>query len=260
MLTACVNPNGMAYTALVDVDVRRKQYEDALRWYLNMTPLRIVFIENTGCDLSEEFVDYINTGRLEMITFSGNDYDRSLGKGYGEAMIMDYGFRHSRFFAESGADVLVLKVTGRLLCRNINDIIKKYSSTNTVYSNIGKDDWGGNIAGSNFIIAPQKFWVDYFLPRRNELNDSKRCHFEHLLHDSISKWKRNGYKHREFWTLPQIEGVSGTSGEKIIKSEDRSFQDKILYFLHRFFNYRGYINPFHKCNMDYNILCSSEKG
>ena len=201
LLTACVNPNGMSYTALVDVDVRKKQYEDALRWYLEETKLRVVFVENTGYDMSDEFIDYIHNGRLEMLTFLGNDYDRSLGKGYGEALILDSGFQNSRFFLESGPDVLIVKVTERLFCRNINDIIKKYNSANTVYSNIGKDVWGGDIAGSNFIIAPQNFLVDYFLPRRNELNDSKHCYFECLLHNAISKWKSNGYKHREFRTL-----------------------------------------------------------
>jgi hypothetical protein len=259
LLTACVNPNGMSYTALVDVDVRKKQYEDALRWYLENTTLRVVFVENTGCDMSDEFIDYIHSGRLEMLTFFGNDYDRSLGKGYGEALILDYGFHNSRFFSESGADILVVKVTGRLFCRNINDIIKKYNSANTVYSNIGKDDWGGDIAGSNFIIAPQKFWVDYFLPRHNELNDSKCFHFEHLLHDSITRWTKDGFWHREFWTLPHIEGVSGTFGVVVSTPLERSFQDKILYLLRRFFNYRGYINPFYKGNRDYGTLFNSEK-
>ena len=259
LLTACVNPNGMSYTALVDVDVRKKQYEDALRWYLEETKLRVVFVENTGYDMSDEFIDYIHNGRLEMLTFLGNDYDRSLGKGYGEALILDYGFQNSRFFSESGPDVLVVKVTGRLFCKNVNEIVKKYNSINTVYSNIGKDDWGGNMAVSNFVIAPKKFWVGYFLPRNNELNDSKHYHFEHLLYDSITKWTNDGYKHKEFWTLPQIEGVSGTWGTIISSPLERCFQDKILYFLRRFFNYRGYINPFYKGNRNYEIHCNSKE-
>ncbi len=259
LLTACVNPNGMSYTALVDVDVRRKQYEDALRWYLETTMLRVVFVENTGYDMSEAFIDYIRGGRLEVLTFSGNDYDRSLGKGYGEALIIDYGFRNSFFLSESCSDIHVIKVTGRFFCRNINDIIRKYNSANTVYSNIGKDDWGGNIAVSNFVIAPKKFWDAYFLPHHNELNDSKHYHFEHLLYDSITRWSNEGYIHREFWTLPQMEGVSGTFGTVISMSVERSFQDKILYFLRRFFNYRGYINPFYKGNKDYNIQYNSKK-
>lgn len=252
-LTACVNPNGMSYTALANADVRRKQYEDALRWYLETTTLPIVLVENSGCDLSDAFTDYIKCGRLEILTFSGNEYDRSLGKGYGEALIMDYGLSNSHFFSSSKDDFLLIKVTGRFYCRNINDIVKKYHSPNTVYANIGKDDWGGDIAGSNFFIAPQKFWKSYFLPRCKELNDSNHYHFEHLLHDSIFDWKKSGYRHREFWTLPHIEGVSGTSGMTISTPLHRSPQDKILYFLHRFFNYRGYINPFYKGNKDFKI-------
>ena len=34
LLTACVNPNGMSKTVLQDVELRRKQYVNALNFYL----------------------------------------------------------------------------------------------------------------------------------------------------------------------------------------------------------------------------------
>ena len=33
MLTACINPGKMIHTSLTDVDIRRRQYEDALESY-----------------------------------------------------------------------------------------------------------------------------------------------------------------------------------------------------------------------------------
>lgn len=88
LLTACVNPNGMSKTVLQDVELRRKQYVNALNFYLQETSLPICFVENTGFDMSCEFHSYIDSGRLEYLCFKGNNYDKSLGKGYGEAVII----------------------------------------------------------------------------------------------------------------------------------------------------------------------------
>lgn len=250
LLTGCIDPKGMAYTALNNPDVRKQQYVDAITWYLQNTELPVLFVENSGTDISSEFISYIEEGKLEMITYDGNNYDKSLGKGYGEAQIMKYGFEHSRFLQERGA--LVVKITGRFICKNINDIVRRYHSENTVYADICKDDWGGNIASSIFVIAPSQFWKEYFLPRREELNDSKRFHFEHLLYESICQWFKDGKKHREFWRNPLMIGVSGTSGLPSISSECRDFKNKMLYLLHRI-GYRGYLNPFYKGNPDFVI-------
>ena len=46
VLTACINPGKMIHTSLTDVDIRRRQYEDALEFYLLQTDYPIVFVEN----------------------------------------------------------------------------------------------------------------------------------------------------------------------------------------------------------------------
>lgn len=244
-LTGCVDPKGMAFTALNNPEIRRQQYIDTLNWYLDNTSLPILFVENTNVDLSNEFRHNLIQGRLEILTFDGNNYDRSLGKGYGEARIMQYGFEHSNFLLHE--DAVIIKVTGRFICKNIEDLVKRYNCSNTIYANIGKDDWGGNIASSVFVIAPSEFWKNIFLPRREELNDSKFFHFEHLLYESLCTWSNDGGRHREFWILPVMIGVSGTSGKKIsCNSSNRTIKSKLFYILHRFFNYRRYLNPFYK--------------
>ena len=44
VLTACINPGKMIHTSLTDVDIRRRQYEDALEFYLLQTDYPIVFV------------------------------------------------------------------------------------------------------------------------------------------------------------------------------------------------------------------------
>ena len=96
LLTACINPNGMLYTTIQDTELRKKHYIESLFFYLTKTQYKIVFVENSNTDISSLYQKEISEGRLECITFDGNNYDRSLGKGYGEALILDYACMHSK--------------------------------------------------------------------------------------------------------------------------------------------------------------------
>lgn len=142
-LTACVNPQGMAYTKLNNPEVRLQQYKTALNWYLTNTDFQILLVENSNWDFSADYRAYLDSGRLELLTFDGNNYDRSRGKGYGEAIIMEYGLQHSKLIRNMDSSELLIKVTGRLFCDNINEMVKSYHKTDILYANIAKDDWGG---------------------------------------------------------------------------------------------------------------------
>lgn len=243
-LTACVNPNGMAYTKLNNLEERLRQYKEALNWYLDHTDMRILLVENSGCDFSDCYQRQIDEGRLEFLCFEGNDYDRSRGKGYGEAAIMEYGIAHSRLIKTCPPEIQIVKITGRLVCKNVNVLCSRYRRTSTVYGQLSMDDWNGSIAVSQVVMGPLAFYTNYFLPRREDINDSQCRHFEHVLYDAVCDWKRSGNRFREFWTPPMMEGVSGTSGAVIASDVSCSQMAKyrLMYILHRL-GYRGYLNP-----------------
>ena len=48
LLTSCVNPNGMPFTALSDINVRKQQYLEALSFYVYNTSLPIVYVDNSN--------------------------------------------------------------------------------------------------------------------------------------------------------------------------------------------------------------------
>lgn len=52
LLTACVNPNGMKFTALQDPKVRMTQYVKAVNFYLSKTDFPVLVVENSGYDLA----------------------------------------------------------------------------------------------------------------------------------------------------------------------------------------------------------------
>ena len=53
LLTGCINPAGMSYTTLINPEERKKQYVDAIHFYLSKTNYPIVFSENSEEKVTE---------------------------------------------------------------------------------------------------------------------------------------------------------------------------------------------------------------
>ncbi|MCI9843863.1 hypothetical protein [Flavobacterium pectinovorum] len=230
LLTACVNPKGMSFTKLQDADERIKQYSNALKFYLEETDFNIVIVENT---LYEKGFD-VDDKRVEYLTFDGNNYDKSLGKGYGEALIIEHALEKSTFL--KNADYII-KITGRLQIKNIVKIIKslKLNSSrleNIVFSNI---TWNMKFCYSNFFIS-NRFFLNRFLDSKKNINDSKTIFFENILMNSIIDWKKdnNNFSVLKFPII--IEGFSGSTGESYSNKLTSSFLFVTQYFKSFYFN------------------------
>lgn len=208
LLTACINPNGMKYTKLQDKEERRKQYIEAVRFYLDNTRFRIVFCDNSGEALSEQKEGKADS-RLEILSFQGNDYDTSLGKGFGEFEIIQYAFKHSRFIEEA---TTVVKITGRLVVKNLVEIIRLHDILffyPKYFVYVGDNAY--KACDSRCIVASKEFFVGIFLTSTNFINDSAGYYFEHYLYDSIKKLPKS-YLVSDFVLPLSFMGMSGTSG------------------------------------------------
>lgn len=222
-MTACINPNGMSNTALQNVEERKRQYVHAINYYLNHTDLQILFVENSGCDISSLFESAIMQGRIEMLTYFGNHFDRSLGKGYGEGLIMRYALSHSKFLKDSN---LVVKVSGRHIVKNINQIValteRLRNQREFVACDINTKTRGAN---SDMFIGSVDFYR-FFDQYVEHINEAKEIWFEHALYSAIvgfCKGKRN------FVYLPLPLNQEGISGSMGIKFKRPSFS---LYMKH----------------------------
>lgn len=70
ILTGCVHPNIQNdVLAVTDAATRRRQYVEAIGWYLANTPYDIVFCENSGTDISASVQAPGAERRLEVLTF-----------------------------------------------------------------------------------------------------------------------------------------------------------------------------------------------
>ena len=214
LLTACVNPGGMPYTVVSDAKQRLNQYLLALQFYLQNTSCPIVFVDNSNMDKTP-FLEYESQygSRLEILTFDGNKV-KTQGKGLGEMEIIEYALIHSKFNLLLDKHRIV-KITGRLIVRNINSLLKcdkwhlyPYKS---IVCHINSDL---TFADSRIFISLGSFM--YLLVKQKKyLNDTKGIYFEHLLCQQIKQQKT--FTFFPFITEPHFEGISGSTGIKYEK-------------------------------------------
>jgi len=208
LLTGCINPAGMSYTTLNNPEERKKQYVDAINFYLSSTNFPIVFAENSGTDISNIFQDYIKSSRIEILCFCGN-HDKGRGKGYGECEIIEYALQHSKLINSSKGN-RIAKITGRLKVKNIKTIVGLHTilfSQQTTFCAINSDL---SFPDSRFFIAPKQFYHT-FLKNKEKINDTKGYYFEHILCETLQEEK--AYSYSPFLLMPRIEGISGSSGK-----------------------------------------------
>src|SRR4051812_36686201 len=105
LLTATITPPpGATYLARTDPGARLRDYLWAFDFYVNLPNKvigRIVFVENSGGDLSElrRLAEQHPEKEIEFISFFGLDYPPEYGRGYGEFKLIDHAFDHSELLA-----------------------------------------------------------------------------------------------------------------------------------------------------------------
>lgn len=209
LLTGCINPDGMTYTFLDDKEKRKEQYVNAIRFYLSNTHYPIVFVENSGTDISHLFTDYIRSGRMECLTFQGNE-DKERGKGYGECNIIEYALNNS-LIIRSSKKQRIAKITGRLIIRNVSTVMRWHTLLTPYRTTICSMNSDLSFPDSRFIIASKEFYCE-FLKLKECVDDSKGNYFEHALCDTIKR--RKHFSYCPYFIMPEIVGISGSTGEQ----------------------------------------------
>jgi hypothetical protein len=194
---------------LQDPETRKGQYIDAIRFYLNATSLPVLFVENSGVDISDVFPNDIKQGRLEIISFDGNSYDKRLGKGLGEMLIIEKALEKSVLLRDAD---FVFKITGRYQLLNIKAFLSQHQGARQVEVMV---DLLHQLqySDSRFWGSSPRFLREILLKYKDKINDSDNYYFEHALcyaaHEAISK----RYVYSSLKYKPRFAGMQATDNK-----------------------------------------------
>ncbi|PYE82128.1 hypothetical protein DFQ11_102709 [Winogradskyella epiphytica] len=207
LLTGTITPNSFDTLALKDPDVRRNQYIEAIKFYLSTTNLSIVFTENSGCSIENEFDNFKDKERLEFLTYKSEPTTPDKGKGAKELEIIHYAMYHSEFISDSDA---IIKVTGRLKILNIHKLHKDFSFFNKNKKNLlACNIYKLTRMDSRCFFFTKDFWP--CLETFGKLINLKYS-FEQALWDSGLQYLRDGSEYKQFKRPLRVSGISGGFG------------------------------------------------
>lgn len=229
LMTASINPNGMGNTAVQNVEIRKSQYVEAVSYYLSTTDFSILFVENTGYDISCLYEKEIQVGRLEVIVYKGNDFDRNRGKGYGEGLIIRNAFEKSKLLCEN---CTVIKISGRHIVKNANSIWRILNRWH-IPNHFVACDINPKVkkANSDMFVASTDFFVFFNRGYAERINEEQDVWFEHILYNAIMDYCNiKGIFIYLPLPLNQV-GVPGSTGIQFIKPPKSLYLKHIIKFV-----------------------------
>ena len=240
ILTCTVNPIQMPNLVRSNPEIRFQDYKKSFNFWVNNAFVnKIILLENSNFDLSyfNEVAENIKNKEIEIISSnSNNEYDKSLGKGYGQYLCLKEIFDQSQI---AKTTKYFIDVTGRHCVKNfkaiIEDIIKNESD---IYLNITDNL---NFADANIYGGTKKFFINYLLPETKKTNDSQNKIFENCVASATLKAISDGMNLSKTPIYADIDGFIGTNGKKykqsIIKKIKLFFFRKLKIY---FFNHKKY--------------------
>jgi hypothetical protein len=232
VMTATIRPQADAVAlARKDPALRLEDYCAALRFYLGLPDAlvdRIVFIENSASDLSalQRIVDTeTHAKQVELLTFQGNDFPPSFGRGYGEFQLLNHGLAQSASLRRGD---LFWKVTGRLQVRNLDELIRTAPQEYDLYCDVRDVPLVGQIFGGNpwlelrLFSATRAGYDQFFRPQADRLRRDKVGTPERYLFHQLKNYPDPLRIIRRFRVQPQYVGFAGHSNRDYASLPDRA--------------------------------------
>ncbi len=214
ILTACIEPKNIPFLERKSVSERLSDYKKSFNfWCKNNNIKKIIFIENSGYNLEyfKNLSKNYKNKEIEIISSNtNNSFDRKLGKGFGEHLILNTLFEKSQLIKK--VDYFI-KVSGRFYIKNYN---KLYSELEYKRSDINlhiKDSF--TYADSRVFSGSINFLENYVLKETSNINDTNNIFFENCLAKAAILAINDKLKFSHLETFPFVEGIIGTNNKKI---------------------------------------------
>lgn len=223
LTAAIVVPAGS--TAIVDASERRQQYLAAARFYAQYAP--VFFLENSGYDILND-PDFCAIEGIKLRPIAAQE-NRERGKGYLEFHAID--LWHD---SETETPRRILKITGRYIFANIEDLLDECRIAPESELLFDRHQHDRFAVTSIFSCS----WPDYSRYLKGlyqQANDPAGVWIEHLVYDALAA--RNA-PCRFFRHEPDVQGISGTSGQTMHASRLKYGLKRLLRSLNRLFDRR----------------------
>lgn len=207
ILTSTIDVRGISNMERADTKTRLEDYHLALtKWLENPWVHNIIFVENSGYSL-DSLKDLVNSHEnrkaVEFLSFDGQNFPRSLGKGYGETLALQHILEHSK---QLQATRRFLKVNGRYYVPNLLEVLREMAPETSVFCNLTKSL---SYADSRVFGGDIEF-LAYVCRQGLTVDDSRGFWFEHALSKAALLAIADGMTWRFICRRPIIEGMSGT--------------------------------------------------
>lgn len=228
LLSASIRPSSIASNGKrLDPVERENDYIAATSFYLSRG-FSVVLVDNSGYvseKLSSLKLNYLN---FEYLVF--NTTQSYLGKAKGEIEIINYALKFSELLSEVN---YLVKITGRYIIKNINDILCKVDfKENSVYINPTRNlKW----ADTRLMMMSKEYYNVYFLPAvRFSDEKDKNYYMEVYFMKSLFLFLLDGGNMNLWPTYPFYQGMDGTHNEKVFFGFFKSLKYSIYYKLKKF--------------------------
>lgn len=209
LLTGTITPQTNYELNLTNSKERYRQYIHNLVKLISLSNFsEFVFCENSWADIPdkdmiESLCDFYGK-KIEFISFIGNsELTKKYTRAYWDQEIMEYALLHSKIIAEHE---FFFKLTGRYWVENINDIIKAWSSRDTVFI---KGGIGKKTVHTCFFKCSKAYFNSHFLWKYHQLENYPNHSLEYLYYDKIKQsWVNLSINH----THPIFSGEYGAGG------------------------------------------------
>lgn len=204
ILTSTINVNNCSYLQRTSPEDRSKDLIISVDKWLKNTDWKFVIVDNSKADLFEilktQYSEYKD--RLQLLSYDGNSYPRTLGKGFGEKETINYALEHDTWASNQK---YVFKISGRYFASKLPSLI--------TLENINKYNWiyqkHENLTYCMFFICSRVVWDNNC--RNAKINDSATIYFEHILQSAINTTSLSNALNIEVCGWEAISGTNNTS-------------------------------------------------
>lgn len=216
LITATINPSANFLTVSCPLE-RKKQYYDSLYYMICRSNFdNIIFCENSGAtNLNKDFwtdLAELHDKKIEFLIYEEKCFQNK-SKGYMECMLINHVIENSKILAPNITSFY--KMTGRLIIKNINQILSAHQLHKNVFMLSGISS--RNSFDTRFFKININIFKSHIYPNAMNINDINGYYMEHLFYDIFNKQKITtscvqGYNKNTFKYLPDIQGLSGSTG------------------------------------------------